>query len=357
MPALNTKSSKTAPSHAVRLLAWYDQHARALPWRMTKGAKPDPYRVWLSEIMLQQTTVAAVTAYYEKFLRLWPDVHALAGADLDDLLKAWAGLGYYARARNLKKCAEIVAGEMGGVFPSTQEGLLQLPGIGPYTAAAIAAIAFDVSTVVVDGNVERVVARKFKVETPLPKAKKQLYELAARISPGTRSGDYAQAMMDLGATICTPRNPRCEICPVSADCAAAWDDMGDGAADYPKRAPKQVRPKKSAHVYWLEHDGRVMVRRRPERGLLGGLLEFPTSPWREGGADIDAAAYVPMAAKWVSTGARIRHVFTHFELELHIHVAKLDVAPNQKFEWRAIGDLEGEALPTLMKKVARSCTT
>src|SRR5438876_5375270 len=268
---------RETPDSAV-LLAWYDRHRRNLPWRAPPGMPPDPYRVWLSEIMLQQTTVATVGPYFDRFVARWPDVSALAGATLDEVLPHWQGLGYYARARNLHACARAVADRHGGQFPGEPAALRALPGIGGYTAAAIAAIAFDHRAAAIDGNVERVVTRLFAVCQPLPAAKPRLRELAAALVPETRAGDFAQALMDLGATICTPRRPRCVLCPWRACCAAAASGLAD---DLPARVEKPERPLRYGVAFWLTRpDGAVLLRRRPEKGLLGGMIEIPSTPWR-----------------------------------------------------------------------------
>jgi A/G-specific adenine glycosylase len=348
-----------AAAFAATMLAWYDSARRHLPWRAAPGKHSDPYRVWLSEIMLQQTTVATVGPYFTRFTARWPDVHALAAAPLDAVLTEWQGLGYYARARNLKKCAEMVSHELGGFFPSELEGLLALPGIGPYTAAAIAAIAFDVPATVVDGNVERVIARLYAQTAPLPGVKPQLVDLAAGLSPATgpnpRPGDYAQAMMDLGATICTPRTPNCPACPVADFCAGRAQGI---AADLPARAKKVPRPTRRA-VAWLVQDksGAILLRRRPESGLLGGMWEVPSSDWIEDG-HLDAPP--PMPGDWRAAG-QVVHVFTHFRLELNVCTARLTRSQARGFGsdavWikrTALGDY---ALPTVMKKVIAAGTT
>ena len=321
------------------LLAWYDRHARDLPWRAPPGAPPmDPYRVWLSEIMLQQTTVAAVRDYFERFTALWPTVDALAAADEARVMAEWAGLGYYARARNLVACARTVAAA--GGFPDQRDGLAALPGIGPYTSAAIAAIAFDRPETVVDGNVERVVARLFAVETPLPAAKRPLTALAATLTPDVRPGDFAQAMMDLGATVCTPRRPACGICPLVELCAAR---AAGTAAELPRRAPRAPKPVRSG-VVWVGADAdAVLVERRPARGLLGGTLGFPTTGWD--GTDLPP----PFTAEWTDIG-EVRHVFTHFALNLRVLSAPLAAAPGRGTVL-ARRDLDPDALPGLMRKV------
>ncbi|MFD1333830.1 A/G-specific adenine glycosylase, partial [Methylopila musalis] len=262
-----------------RLLAWYDRHRRTLPWRAGPGARTEPYRVWLSEIMLQQTTVKAAGPYFLRFLERFPDVASLARAPLDDVLKLWAGLGYYSRARNLHACAIAVMERHGGRFPETEAELLALPGVGPYTAAAIAAIAFDRPAVVVDGNVERVMARLFAVEEAMPAAKPKLRALAAGVAPVRRPGDYAQATMDLGATLCTPKKPACALCPWDDPCRA----RAAGAPEtYPRKSAKAARPQRFGVAFWVERaDGAVLVRARPPKGLLGGMTEIPTGAWDE----------------------------------------------------------------------------
>jgi A/G-specific adenine glycosylase len=334
------------------LLDWYDRHRRRLPWRALPGEVPDPYRVWLSEIMLQQTTVATVGPYFERFLDRWPTVDALAAADLDDVLHAWQGLGYYARARNLHRCAQVVTAEHGGVFPDTEEALRSLPGIGRYTAAAVAAIAFDRRAVVVDGNVERVVSRVFQIETPLPDSKPLLYELADGLTPAERVGDHAQAMMDLGATICVPQKPKCMLCP--------WTDLCRGkeiAESLPRKRPKPEKPTRRGVVFWvMRDDGAILLRRRPEKGLLGGMMEVPSSDWGEGPAPEPASvlgqAPLEIAASETLPGM-VRHSFTHFHLELAVAAARSNAPAPPECVWcppDAFGDY---ALPTVMKKVVR----
>ncbi|MBL8710973.1 MAG: A/G-specific adenine glycosylase, partial [Rhodospirillaceae bacterium] len=320
---------------SARLLAWYDRHRRVLPWRAPAGTRADPYHVWLSEIMLQQTTVVTVGPYFRDFLTRWPRLADLAAAPLDDVLTAWAGLGYYARARNLKKCAEAVVADHGGVFPETEAGLLALPGIGPYTAAAIAAIAFDRPATILDGNVERVMARLYRVTTPLPKAKAELRELAARHTPQRRPGDYAQGIMDLGATICTPTRPKCFLCPLSVDCAALA--AGD-AETYPRKAPKAVRPQRYGICFaMIDKDGRIALERRPEKGLLGGMMQVPTSAWRGTPFAADEAA-PPVAAKWRRLDGQVTHVFTHFALSLTV-LAATGVKADPRYRWVGIDQL------------------
>jgi len=347
--------AKGTSDSARKLLAWYDRHARVLPWRAVCGEQPEPYVVWLSEIMLQQTTVAAVGPYFAEFLRRWPDVTALAAAPLDEVLTAWAGLGYYARARNLHKCARMVAGELDGRFPDTEDGLRVLPGIGVYTAAAIAAIAFDRPATVVDGNVERVVARLFAVETPLPTAKPELKRLAASLTPKRRPGDYAQAMMDLGATVCLPRNPKCLLCPLRHDCAAEGTGI---AAELPRRAPKAERPTRRAVAFWtLSPKGEVLLRRRPEKGLLGGMMEVPSTDWRQAAWEsVEARKQAPAPADWRALPGQVRHTFTHFHLEVEVWAAKLNGArhkPQAEDRWVRLDDLGGQALPSVMRKIVQ----
>jgi A/G-specific adenine glycosylase len=322
-----------------KLLPWYDAHARRLPWRSPPGAPPpDPYRVWLSEIMLQQTTVATVKAYFERFTARWPTVAALAAADEGDVMAAWAGLGYYSRARNLVACARVLAADG---FPRDEAGLRALPGVGPYTAAAIAAIAFEQRAVVVDGNVERVVARLFAVETPLPGAKPELKWLAGTITPETRCGDFAQAMMDLGATVCVPRNPRCGDCPLVQACGAyARGDPGS----FPRRSAKAAKPERSATTWWIERDRQVLLVRRTAKGLFGGMLALPSTL---------AVTKLPVAATGTTLGT-VTHVFTHFRLTLTVAVASLDpgcVLPPGA-QWWSITKLADAGLPTLFAKAA-----
>ena len=338
---------------AAALLDWYDRHSRDLPWRVPPGAaeRPDPYRVWLSEIMLQQTTVAAVAGYFARFVARWPAVGDLAAAPLADVLHAWQGLGYYARARNLHRCAGAIVRDHGGVFPDTEDALRALPGIGAYTAAAIAAIAFGRPATVVDGNVERVTARLHAVETPLPAAKPVLKRLAALTAPDDRPGDYAQAVMDLGATVCTARAPQCLLCPWSCGCAAHRRGV---AADLPRRAPKKAKPLRRGIVWWIERpDGRVLLQRRPETGLLGGMMEFPGTDWTEA----EPQGGPPVAVTAERDAGTVGHVFTHFRLELAVRTAKAgDGADRSRSAavWEDPARLDRQALPTVMKKVARA---
>jgi len=337
---------------AGRLLAWYDRQHRDLPWRAAPGVLADPYGVWLSEIMLQQTTVATVGPYYRKFMAAWPRVEDLAAADRDAVLRAWAGLGYYARARNLHACAIEVAQQCGGRFPDTEAGLRALPGVGAYTAAAVAAIAFDRPATVVDGNVERVIARLFAVDTPLPGAKPELCRLAETLTPTKRPGDYAQAIMDLGATVCTPRKPLCILCPWSAGCAARRAGI---AATLPARRPKPDKPTRLGWAFWLTRaDGSVLLRRRPDRGLLGGMMEVPSTPWRVAAwTEAEAIGLAPSPAPWRPVAGSIRHTFTHFHLDMQVFVARLPAgAVAIEGIWVSPEDLAGQALPTVMRKLA-----
>jgi A/G-specific adenine glycosylase len=346
-------SRRAAPAAELsrRLLAWYDRHARALPWRVRRGARPDPYRVWLSEIMLQQTTVVAVGPYFRDILARWPTVHDLAAADLDAVLHAWQGLGYYARARNLHKCARAVSVDRGGRFPETEAELRKLPGIGAYTAAAIAAIAFGRKATVVDGNVERVIARLFAVAAPLPGAKAQLRRLAGSLTPAGRAGDYAQAIMDLGATVCLPRRPECGRCPWNHACRARRAGI---AESLPARAPKSRRPMRHGVVFWtVRADGAVLLRRRPENGLLGGMIEVPSTEWRARPWSLDEAVpEAPVAAAWRPLGGVVRHGFTHFELELSIVAGTAGHGAGEAL-WCPVDRVSDHALPTVMKKVVR----
>ena len=336
---------------AALLLDWYDVNARDLPWRAKPGVRPDPYHVWLSEIMLQQTTVAAVKGYFEKFLSVWPSVQTLAAAPRDDVLKAWAGLGYYARARNLHDCAKIIADRHGGRFPESVAGLEALPGIGPYTAGAIAAIAFGKAHAAVDGNVERVISRLYALETPLPDSKPEIRVRTQALVPAGRAGDFAQALMDLGATLCTPKSPQCHICPWTEQCAARQAGI---AETLPRRRPKQARPTRYGTAFWIERgDGAVLLRRRPDKGLLGGMMEVPSTPWMET-APGKPETHAPVRARWRKLNGKVTHTFTHFHLELSVlkavAVENIEL-PAGDYRWVSRDDLAGEALPTVMRKV------
>lgn len=339
---------------AADLLAWYDDNRRKLPWRAPPGRRADPYRVWLSEIMLQQTTVTTVQPYFAAFLGRWPTIEALASAELDDVLHAWQGLGYYARARNLHKCARLIAAERRGRFPDDEAALRELPGIGPYTAAAIAAIAFGRRAVPVDGNVERVVARLFAVDEPLPAAKAKLRRLAESLAPARRPGDFAQAMMDLGQSICLPRRPHCARCPIARHCRA---NAGGLAESLPARTRKAAKPLRRGTAFWLvADDGAVLLRRRADQGLLGGMMEVPSTPWLETPLDgDDIGRHLPVRARGLRRlPGLVRHGFTHFDLELTVMTGRVvsKRAPAGGV-WCPPGGLAGFALPTLMKKVCR----
>ena len=332
-----------------RLLAWYDRHRRDLPWRARRGERADPYRVWLSEIMLQQTTVATVGGYFARFTQRWPDLPALAAASLDDVLHAWQGLGYYARARNLHACARAVVERHGGRFPDDEAALGALPGIGLYTAAAIAAIAFGRAATPVDGNVERVIARLFAIAEPLPESKPALRRLAATLTPPERAGDYAQAVMDLGATICTPRKPKCILCPWREACRGHAAGIAEAL---PARRAASLKPMRRGVAFWaVRPDGAVLLRRRPEKGLLGGMMEIPSTLWREAPwSEDEAIAAAPLPARWRLLPGVVRHTFTHFHLELAVLVGTVRKAASCG-QWVAPEDFPAQALPTVMKKV------
>ncbi|WP_299324619.1 A/G-specific adenine glycosylase [Parasphingopyxis sp.] len=332
------------------LLRWYDGNARALPWRAPPGEPPpDPYRVWLSEVMLQQTTVAAVKPYFAKFTETWPTVEALAAADSADVMAAWAGLGYYARARNLHACAKAVAGDHGGRFPETEVELRKLPGIGAYIGAAVAAIAFGEAATVVDANVERVIARLRAIETPLPKARPEIRRIAETLTPAGRPGDFAQAMMDLGATICTARNPDCAACPLESYCTAS---RTDDPARFPVKAAKKPKPVRRGTAYWLERDAHVLLVRRPDKGLLGGMRALPSGPWEE---TPSGDANAPADIDWTPLGT-VSHVFTHFALELDIVGRRVLTQPDLKAdwdgEWWPLDAIDDAGLPTVFAKAA-----
>jgi A/G-specific adenine glycosylase len=341
---------------APTLLTWYDKHARRLPWRSLPGEQPDPYHIWLSEVMLQQTTVATVGDYFRKFLGLWPTVTDLAEAELDSVLTAWAGLGYYARARNLHKCAKQVSTQHGGRFPQTEDALRDLPGIGRYTAAAIAAIAFNQPAAVMDGNIERVTTRLFDIETPLPDSKPILYEHVSEMTPTHRPGDFAQAMMDLGATVCVPGAPKCVLCPLITGCQGR-----DHAETLPRKKPKKAKPTRRGSAFWITRpDGAVLLRRRAETGLLGGMMEFPSTEWAEQQSTDYAQTGLTLRITEFQKVGEIRHTFTHFHLELNVYVAQTkhdwtseDTVP-ENCNWCLPDALGERALPTVMRKVAKA---
>ncbi len=337
------------------LLGHYDVHARSLPWRIgpQESRKPDPYRVWLSEIMLQQTTVTAVIPYFEKFTRDWPDFAALAAADEGQVMAAWAGLGYYARARNLIACARAVVTQYDGRMPSDMSALLALPGIGKYTAAAISAIAFGQRAIVVDANVERVVARLYAIATPLPAAKPEIFSAMDQITPQQRSGDFAQAMMDLGASLCSVKSPKCDLCPLASHCSAY---VAGQAADYPLKPPKKAKPARTGTAYWIERGDAVWLLQRQTKGMLGGMRALPDDRWS---AARDGDATAPIVADWDILNISISHVFTHFSLTLHLAVTALPMDANMAGEgiWWPINSLDKAGLPTLFLKAAKAALT
>jgi A/G-specific adenine glycosylase len=356
--ATQRKRKPREPDHSAAarpalLLDWYDRHRRKLPWRPPAGERADPYAVWLSEIMLQQTGVKTVGPYFLKFVARWPGVDALGRASLDDVLRMWAGLGYYSRARHLHACAVAVRRDHGGVFPDTEQGLRALPGIGPYTAAAIAAIAFGRRTMPVDGNIERVVSRLYAVEQPLPPAKPLIQELATTLLGATRAGDSAQALMDLGSSICTPKKPACVLCPLNEDCAARG--RGDQES-FPRKAPKKTGALRLGAAFVVTRGDCLLVRSRPEKGLLGGMTEVPTSHWlaaQDHKAALKQAPVLGGITRWHRKAGVVSHVFTHFPLELVVYTAKVPArarAPNG-MRWVPIATLADEALPNVMRKV------
>src|SRR5690349_16255944 len=355
-----TESTEAATSRPALLLAWYDRHRRRLPCRAAAGERPDPYRVWLSEIMLQQTGVKTVGPYFEKFLARWPDVASLGRASQDDVLRMWAGLGYYSRARNLHACAVAVLRSHGGVFPDTEQGLLQLPGIGPYTASAIAAIAFNRHTMPVDGNIERVVSRLFAVEEPLPQAKPRIQELASTLlgesragDEKSRAGDSAQALMDLGASICTPKKPACVLCPLTEGCVGRA--RGDQET-FPRKLAKKTGALRRGAAFVVTRGEELLVRSRPAKGLLGGMTEVPGSDWMAAQDDKAALKQAPAmkgASRWHRRTGVVTHVFTHFPLELVVYTAAVPARtrPPDGMRWVPLATLAGEALPNVMRKV------
>ncbi len=368
-PPVSRKKSKAAPqAFRSNLLGWYDRHARVLPWRSTGGNRPDPYHVWLSEVMLQQTTVQAVIPYFVKFVDKWPSVNALAAARDEDLMQAWAGLGYYARARNLLKCARAVVSDHAGQFPDHMEGLKSLPGIGDYTAAAISSIAFNQVATVIDGNVDRVVSRWFAIETPLPDSKPEIRNLAATLfdwPEAERPGDFAQAMMDLGATICTPKSPKCGICPVSESCQARLKGI---AAELPRRKPKAAQPRRAGYIYWIiRKNGDVLFETRPDKGLLGGMVGLPTSDWVDwtvgskkfpliNHSISHISAMNKMHTVAVSDNLKIRHTFTHFDLELRgivIQAGTAAIKPTETQFWVPAEKISVLGLPTVFRKFVK----
>jgi A/G-specific adenine glycosylase len=340
--------------HARDLLTWYDRHKRTLPWRATDNIKPDPYKVWLSEIMLQQTTVATVKSYFEKFTNLWPNIEALANAPQEQVLKEWAGLGYYARARNLHKCAITVMNDHNGQFPETEIELRTLPGIGDYTAAAIAAIAFQEPAAVVDGNIERIISRIYYIETPLPKAKSEIRSAVKTITPPVRPGDFAQAMMDLGASICRPKNPECLLCPWQSYCKA--HRLGD-IERFPAKPPKKQKPVRRAISFWLEQDNHVLLERRMDKGLLGGMPGFFSTPWVESESHPalqESLEHAPYETDWYLGDELATHTFTHFHLETKLAKAHTPTKLNiENGFWHPVQELKSIGLPTVFKKIAK----
>ena len=345
-------TGKEQPRLRASLLSWYDANARRLPWRALAGETPDPYRVWLSEVMLQQTTVNTVVPYFNRFIGCWPTVANLAAANQDQVLHAWQGLGYYARARNLLKCARLVDGEMGGGFPNNAGELEKLPGIGSYTATAIAAIAFGQRRAPVDGNLIRVLARFYAIADPLPGARRRITTLAEALMPTERPGDFAQGLMDLGATLCRPRRSTCEACPWREFCAAG---RAGNPQSYPRRQTKAAKPTRQGIVFWaVRQDGAVLLRRRPDRGILGGMMEFPSTGWREGAWTLDEARHVaPVRASWRRLPGAVHHTFTHFHLCLDVVRGRAaGPLPADGF-WSTVEKFPDHALSTVMKKVAR----
>ena len=346
----NNHSSAEINNFRKKILTWYDKHRRAMPWRALKGQKANPYHVWMSEIMLQQTTVVTVGPYFQKFIERWPTIHDLAKAERDDVMHEWAGLGYYARARNLHKCAQVVSKELAGRFPNNQEELKKLPGIGDYTSAAIAAIAFDKPANVVDGNIERIMARIHAVTEPMPDSKKKLKELAGRFADNqnNRPGDYAQALMDLGATICTPKSPKCVLCPVNRMCTAKEQGI---AEELPTKKPKGEKPQKHGHVYWISNDNdEVLFIRRDEKEMLGGMLGLPTTEW------IKTTRRTKVQKGFKKTKLTVFHSFTHFDLKLDIYTAKHEngtIPPEKDPIWVAFSKVDELGLPTLFSKVVK----
>jgi len=353
MPNTAKTKSKDHQDFAHGLLAWYAVHAREMPWRTmpqdyASGKRSNPYHVWLSEIMLQQTQVATVRDYFLKFINTWPTIEDLATTDLEDILKAWAGLGYYSRARNLKKCADIIVAEHGGAFPKTYESLIKLPGIGDYTASAISSIAFDEAVPVIDGNVERVMARHARIKTTFPEAKAETRERLIKTLNREKPGEFAQAMMDLGATICTPKNPVCSLCPINEDCAG----YKNGDADtFPLKKAKAKKPKRTGAAFVIENGaGVIFLCKRPDTGLLASMTQIPTTDWNSRTDGATGTEALPFSSNWQITGTA-RHVFTHFELELEVWKTYAEHVPGESGWWCKKERLEDEALPTVMRKV------
>ncbi len=346
--------AKRAQAIDQKLLAWYDENRRELPWRAAPGMRQNPYFVWISEIMLQQTTVPAVVKYFARFTARFPTIQDLARADLDDVLTLWQGLGYYARARNLHKCAQKLVAEYGGEFPTAKTELMQLPGIGHYTAGAIAAIAFDMPEYAVDANVERVVARLFAVRDPLPQSKKTIFAHAESITPQKRAGDYLQAMMDLGATLCSVTQPQCAACPIVKNCQAHENGI---AAELPRKIKNKNKPTRYGQAFVVLNDKRqILLRKRAGKTMLGDMIELPSSDWDRKLAEKKTVAPPPKGADWNKLKSRVRHSFTHFDLELDLYAANTNRKPFDDGFWWNIKDLDQVALPTLFKKAIRVAT-
>ncbi|MFM9974593.1 MAG: A/G-specific adenine glycosylase [Beijerinckiaceae bacterium] len=354
--SLSQPQPASGQGKAESLLAWYDCHARILPWRVSpslgqQGKTADPYRVWLSEVMLQQTNVQAVKPYFEAFTLRWPSVDRLAAAPAEEIMKMWAGLGYYSRARNLHACSKEIISRFGGLFPADEASLITLPGVGVYTAAAISAIAFGRRAVVVDGNVERVITRLHALDEPLPQARPQIRRMADQLTPAHRPGDFAQAMMDLGATLCTPRKPDCGLCPFQGVCAA--QKIGTPEA-YPRKIPKPAKITRFGVAFVaLRKDGALLVRTRPPKGLLGGMTEIPGTDWTQQTITDEPLLASPLPAHWVMSGTTVRHVFTHFPLELRVYAALIptETPAPLGMRWISANEIAGEAFPTLFRKV------
>ena len=348
-PSLGSQDPCLSLPRAKDLLRWYDRHARTLPWRARKGEIPDPYKVWLSEVMLQQTTVPTVQPYFLNFIRRWPTLKSLAEAKEEEVLQRWAGLGYYSRARRLSACAKMLWREQNGVFPKDEEELMRLPGIGPYTAAAIAAIAFEKKANVVDGNVERVISRIFSINEPLPFAKRKIKDCAEKLVPEKRCGDYAQALMDLGSEICRPKNPLCQQCPWLTSCRAEKEGLQDAL---PRRERSKTKPVRKTVAFVLrDEDGKIFIRKRPSKGLLAGMMEVPSSPWMEGKAlDLtEIKSFSPCPAEWEVLPGIVKHIFSHFVLE--VKVMRSVTGKKIPGRWVSVRDLDREALPSVMKKI------
>ena len=350
---INKISEKSLKEYRGQVLKWYDKYQRILPWRYVSGQTPDPYRVWISEVMLQQTTVTAVKPYFEKFLSLWPTVEDLAATPREDVMSAWAGLGYYSRARNLHSCAQIIANDYNGIFPQSQKELKSLPGIGDYTSAALMTIAFNQPATVVDGNVERVMARLFAITDPLPKSKPLLKSIAAQWFNDfkTRPGDLAQALMDLGATICTPKSPKCNICPLEGVCKAKKINL---ERELPKKTRKKPKPQKIGHVYWIKNNkNQILLHKRPDKGLLGGMIALPTSDWLNQKQERNLSD--PKAFKVKNTQKSINHSFTHFDLQLILKEGSVRDDPllEKEYMWCNVSDLDQIGFPSVFQKALK----